>query len=114
MQQSRRRWRRKHSGAYCIVDLCNGTKPVQCRLINFSNGGACLYGFIDATTVPDRVRLFLRDRHILVRDCRTVWRDNRTIGVQFIAPPRKLMLSGGAHTTLFGQARTGLHPALEL
>jgi hypothetical protein len=51
MQQSRRRWRRKHSGAYCIVDLCNGTKPVQCRLINFSNGGACLYGFIDATTV---------------------------------------------------------------
>jgi hypothetical protein len=114
MQHSRRRWRRKQSGALCIVDLCDGSKPVQCRLMNFSNGGACLYGFIDAITVPDHVRLFLRDRHILARACRTVWRDRRAIGVQFIAPPRKLALSGSAHATLFGQARADLNPALEL
>jgi hypothetical protein len=48
-----RRWRRKLSGAMCIVDFNDGTGGHGCRLVNFSNGGARLSGFVHASAVPD-------------------------------------------------------------
>jgi hypothetical protein len=103
MRESRRRWRRKPSGAVCVA-LAGGSTPVQCRLVNISNGGARVLGFIDASTLPERIRLFVRDRHVMMRQCRVAWRGTREIGVQFLGPARRIELSSGGHTTLLSRA----------
>jgi len=36
--------------------------------------------------------LFIRDRQILKRDCRVVWRGSRDVGVQFTNPPTPMKL----------------------
>ena len=102
MRESRRRRRRKRSGALCVV-LVGGSTPVQCRLVNISNGGARVRGSIDTSTLPERIRLLVRDRHITMRQCRVAWRGTREIGVQFLGPPRRIELSGGVHTTLLSR-----------
>ena len=61
-----RRWR--------LVDFNDGTGGYGCRLVNFSNGGARLSGFVHASAIPEFVALFIRDRQILKRDCSVVWR----------------------------------------
>jgi hypothetical protein len=103
MRESRRRWRRKPSGALCVA-LVGGSTPVQCRLVNISNGGARVLGFIDTSALPERIRLFVRDRHIMMRQCRVAWRGTREIGVQFLDPARRIELSSGVHATLLSRA----------
>jgi PilZ domain-containing protein len=87
-----RRWRRKLSGAMCIVDFNDGTGGHGCRLVNFSNGGARLSGFVHASAIPEFVALLIRDRQILKRDCKVVWRGSRDVGVQFTNPPTPMKL----------------------
>src|SRR4029079_19830177 len=79
-----RRWR--------LVDFNDGTGGYGCRLVNFSNEGARLFGFVHASAVPEFVALFIRDRQILKRDCRVVWRGSRDVGVQFTNPPTPMKL----------------------
>ena len=75
-----RRWRRKLSGAMCIVDFNDGSGGRGCKLVNLSNAGARLSGFVHASTVPELIALFIRDRQILKRDCRVVWRGSSRRG----------------------------------
>lgn len=102
MRESRRRWCRKPSGALCVA-LVGGSTPVQCRLVNISNGGARVLGFIDTSALPERIRLFVRDRQMM-RQCRVAWRGTREIGVQFLGPARRIELSSGVHATLLSRA----------
>src|SRR5271170_1473644 len=51
-----------------------------CILSNFSNGGAQITG-VRAATIPDEFMLQItRDD---VRNCRTLWRTDDTLGVEF-------------------------------
>jgi hypothetical protein len=87
-----RRWRRKVSGAMCIVDFDDGSGGHGCKLVNLSNGGARLSGFVHASAVPELIALFIRERKILKRKCRVVWRGSRDLGVQFLTPPTPMKL----------------------
>jgi PilZ domain-containing protein len=87
-----RRWRRKVSGAMCIADFRDGNGGYSCKLVNFSNGGARLAGVGHLTAVPEIIALFIRDRQIVKRDCRVVWRGSRDFGVQFLSPPTPMKL----------------------
>ena len=87
-----RRWRRKVSGATCIADFRDGSGAHACRVENISNGGARLSGFVHVNAVPEFIALFVRDRQILKRDCRVVWRGLREVGVKFLSLPTPMKL----------------------
>jgi hypothetical protein len=87
-----RRWRRKMSGAMCIADFRDGSGAQACRLENISNGGARLSGFVHVNAVPEFIAPFVRDRQVLKRDCRVVWRGLRDVGIQFLTPPTPVKL----------------------
>jgi hypothetical protein len=87
-----RRWRRKMSGAMCVADFRDGSGAQACRLENISNGGARLSGFVQINAVPEFIALFVRDRQVLKRDCRVVWRGLRDVGIQFLTPPTPVRL----------------------
>jgi PilZ domain. len=87
-----RRWRRKMSGAMCIADFRDGSGAQACRLENISNGGARVLGFVHVNAVPEFIALFVRDRQVLKRDCRVVWRGLRDVGIQFLTPPTPVKL----------------------
>jgi PilZ domain-containing protein len=103
MKESRRRWRRKQSGALCVVRFQGGT-PLECRLVNISNSGARLHCFIDPRTLPERIKLFVRDRQVKLYRCSVAWRADREIGVQFLGPPKRIQSSSGTHATLLNEA----------
>jgi hypothetical protein len=71
-----------------MIDLHDGSQPRQCKMANFSIAGGRLYGFIETSSIPERVTVYIRDRRITKRECRVVWRGSRDIGVQFLTPPK--------------------------
>jgi hypothetical protein len=87
-----RRWKRKRSGALCIVSFRGGNGPGQYILSNYSRGGARLSGIVHTDAVPEFVVLFVRDRRIMEFNCRVVWRGSRDVGVQYLGPPKLLKL----------------------
>jgi len=56
--------------------------------MNFSVRGGRLHGLVDASSVPDRIIIYMRDYKITKRECRVIWRKAQDIGVQFLTPPK--------------------------
>jgi hypothetical protein len=60
-----------------------------CILSNFSNGGACITG-IEPSTVPNRFILRIAGSRYENRECKVIWRSDRSIGVGFTDRRRKM------------------------
>jgi hypothetical protein len=64
------------------IDAGNGSPPAACIILDISQTGAKLF----ATSAPDTPDEFALRLGAAARKCRVVWRKERQIGVQFLAP----------------------------
>lgn len=62
------------------LDPCNGREPLTCSLIDFSVTGVRLE-LPEDITLPEQVHILIGS---LSHNCRVVWRNGRTLGVDFI------------------------------
>lgn len=58
---------------------------IRCRILDMSDGGACLAIYVPVTTLPRTFTLVVFKDASLQRNCEMVWTDGRYIGVKFIS-----------------------------
>ena len=79
-----RRAKRKPFEHTAVMDYGDGAFPTPCEIADISDGGACLVVFGDLDLVPERFMLWLSPNGAVKRECRTAWRRNGCVGVQFL------------------------------
>lgn len=71
-----------------LIDVGDGSPPRECSLCDASQEGAQLT-VADPASLPDQFMLVLSFDGAARRRCRTVWKNNRQIGVEFLKEPKK-------------------------
>lgn len=85
IERSHPRRRTFKAGSIAIVD---GSAKLECSVRDISEGGARLL-LSASTDAPDTFELSIASDG-LEADCNVRWRRGREIGVQYVAPPRKV------------------------
>jgi hypothetical protein len=82
MSSEERRHKRRAFECAALLDFRDGTKPLACRVVDISDGGARIIVGSCTEAIPDDVILWLHGK--VRRPCRTAWRRGAQIGVQFL------------------------------
>jgi hypothetical protein len=85
VHSEKRKSQRKPFERHAWVELADGS-VIECELGNLSDTGAKLV-FDALKELPDQFILRLAQDGRVVRKCRTAWKADREIGVEFIARP---------------------------
>ena len=79
-----RRLKRRACEFNAALDWQDGSVPKPCTIADISDGGARIVVTGDESLIPDVLVLWLAPNGKVQRPCKTAWRANGEIGVQFV------------------------------
>lgn len=69
------------------IDLGDGVPHLPCELMDVSASGARIIVEAQDKKLPDRFVLLLAPEHGTMRRCKVIWREENTLGIEFLKAP---------------------------